>query len=133
MIPLGDLDLRHEITGAVVNMIRYRRGCTKRIYSARVAGRNSNMTVVFYQGQAAEEVCMPRPPLSIHYIHLIIQVWRHELGRYVMFRCGKSPAFRRLLGFDFDPAIRIWSRFMLRRPQVIYTPRFSMTVDAFFR
>jgi hypothetical protein len=58
MIPLGDLDLRHEITGAVVN-IRYRRGCTKRIYSARVDGRNSNMTVVFYQGQAAEEVCMP--------------------------------------------------------------------------
>ncbi|KAJ6592695.1 hypothetical protein B0H19DRAFT_1088348 [Mycena capillaripes] len=67
MIPLGDLDLRHEVNRGVID-IRRRRGCTARVYSARVDGRDSKMTVALYQGRTAEEV------------------WRLELGRYVTFR-----------------------------------------------
>ncbi|KAJ7142252.1 hypothetical protein C8R44DRAFT_760419 [Mycena epipterygia] len=67
MIPLGDLDLRHEIGGDIVHA-RRRRGYVKRIYHARIEGRNANSTVALYQGQAAEEV------------------WRRELETYSKFR-----------------------------------------------
>jgi hypothetical protein len=53
MIPLGDIDLQHEIR------LNNRTGCVRRVYAARVKGRQSNMTVAMYQGHRAEEVCHP--------------------------------------------------------------------------
>ncbi|KAJ7227994.1 hypothetical protein B0H12DRAFT_235214 [Mycena haematopus] len=58
MIPIGDIDLRHKIrlndkTG-VVDYGRVR-ACIRGIYSARVEGRKSTLTVAIYQGDGAEE------------------------------------------------------------------------------
>lgn len=59
-IPLGDLDLRSEIhldDAGVVN--RYRAvSSARRIYSARIDGRQSDMTVAVYEGENAEGVCL---------------------------------------------------------------------------
>ncbi|KAJ7229298.1 hypothetical protein B0H12DRAFT_231730 [Mycena haematopus] len=60
MIPLGDIDLRREIrlnnTG-VVNL-GPERARARRLYSAKVEGRKSTVTVAMYQGNGAEEVCL---------------------------------------------------------------------------
>ncbi|KAJ7226516.1 hypothetical protein C8J57DRAFT_1252555 [Mycena rebaudengoi] len=58
MIPLGDIDLQYEIrldknTG-VVDRSRERLR-VRRVYSARVEGRESTMTVATYQGHGAED------------------------------------------------------------------------------
>ncbi|KAJ6518423.1 hypothetical protein DFH09DRAFT_1373446 [Mycena vulgaris] len=60
MIPMGDLDLREEIrprhrSGVVYP--REGRASVRRVYSARVHGSKSKMTVAVYQGENAEEVC----------------------------------------------------------------------------
>jgi hypothetical protein len=87
MIPLGDIDLRKEIklnyeTG-VVNE-QYERPRVRRIYSARIEGRNSNVTVAMYQGNGAEEV---------GYILLLydtsgelLQEWRRDIAKYMTVR-----------------------------------------------
>ncbi|KAJ7082483.1 hypothetical protein C8R44DRAFT_894779 [Mycena epipterygia] len=55
-IPLGDVDLRHEIHVDEVGMIHRRQGRpTKRLYSARIDGRSSGMTAAIYQGRNARE------------------------------------------------------------------------------
>jgi hypothetical protein len=61
MIPLGDIDLQHEIRLnkleglAVVD--RQREGASvRRVYSARIDGRNAPTTVAMYEGPGAEEV-----------------------------------------------------------------------------
>jgi hypothetical protein len=58
MIPLGDIDLQHEIrldndTGVVYRQCE--RLGVRRIYSARVGDQST--TVAMYQGHGAEEVC----------------------------------------------------------------------------
>jgi hypothetical protein len=53
MIPLGDIDLQHEIR------LNNRTGSVRRVYAARIEGRQSNVTVAMYQGHRAEEVCHP--------------------------------------------------------------------------
>ncbi|KAJ7928201.1 hypothetical protein B0H13DRAFT_2311740 [Mycena leptocephala] len=58
MIPLGDIDLQYEIrvnndTG-VVDRLPERQG-VRRIYSARIYGRKSRVTVAMYQGESAKE------------------------------------------------------------------------------
>jgi hypothetical protein len=59
MIPLADIDLQYEIrpnNGAgVVNRPRERLR-VRRVYSAKVDHRKSNITVAMYQGEGAEEV-----------------------------------------------------------------------------
>ncbi|KAJ7916099.1 hypothetical protein B0H13DRAFT_2323791 [Mycena leptocephala] len=59
MIPLGDIDLQQEIRldngFAVVNR-RRETARVRCVYSARVHGGNSNVTVAMYQGDSAE-VC----------------------------------------------------------------------------
>ncbi|KAJ7315781.1 hypothetical protein DFH08DRAFT_419741 [Mycena albidolilacea] len=71
VIPLGDIDLRREIsvdrdTGVVV---RQREGtCVRRIYSAKVEGRKSQVTVAIYQGNSAEEE------------------WRRDIAKYMSIR-----------------------------------------------
>ncbi|KAF7366225.1 hypothetical protein MVEN_00499700 [Mycena venus] len=57
-IPLGDIDLQHEIhldndTGGVDRHCE--RARVRRLYSARVQGRQLHMTVAMYQGHGAEE------------------------------------------------------------------------------
>ncbi|KAJ7227978.1 hypothetical protein B0H12DRAFT_1148214 [Mycena haematopus] len=71
MIPMGDIDLRHEIrvdkrTGAV-NYDRHQ-ARVRRMYSARVQGRKSALTVAMYQGNGAEEE------------------WRHDIAKYMAMR-----------------------------------------------
>jgi hypothetical protein len=60
MIPMGDIDLLEEIhlnneTG-VVGCHHSERTRVRRMYSARVDGRKSGVTVAVYQGGGAEEV-----------------------------------------------------------------------------
>jgi hypothetical protein len=59
MIPMGDIDLLEEIclnneTGVVGHHPERTR--VRRMYSARVDGRRSGVTVAMYQGNGAEEV-----------------------------------------------------------------------------
>ncbi|KAJ6530206.1 hypothetical protein B0H19DRAFT_1192443 [Mycena capillaripes] len=59
MISLGDLDLRREIRLESPSGTAHRRSgvvSARRVYSARLHGCNSNMTVVVYQGRNSEEV-----------------------------------------------------------------------------
>ncbi|KAJ7928262.1 hypothetical protein B0H13DRAFT_1007651 [Mycena leptocephala] len=58
MIPLGDIDLQHELRlnkGSAVVGRRCERASVRRVYSARIEGRNAPMTVAMYQGPGAEE------------------------------------------------------------------------------
>jgi hypothetical protein len=59
MIPMGDIDLLEEIhlnneTG-VVGYHRPERTRVRRLYSAKIDGRKSGVTVAIYQGKGAEE------------------------------------------------------------------------------
>ncbi|KAJ7928249.1 hypothetical protein B0H13DRAFT_1007568 [Mycena leptocephala] len=58
MIPLGDIDLQHELRlnkGSAVVGRRCERASVRRVYSARIDGRNAPTTVAMYQGPGAEE------------------------------------------------------------------------------
>ncbi|KAF8181350.1 hypothetical protein K438DRAFT_1182355 [Mycena galopus ATCC 62051] len=56
IIPLGDIYLRHEIQEIQGIVYRQReQGCVRRVYSAKVEGRKSSMTVVMYQGAGTED------------------------------------------------------------------------------
>ncbi|KAJ7472527.1 hypothetical protein FB451DRAFT_298393 [Mycena latifolia] len=70
MIPLGDLDLRNEI--CLDSGVVYRRWNSMRsvrcMYSARIHGSKSPMTVTLYQGENAEEE------------------WHHDVSRYSYLR-----------------------------------------------
>jgi hypothetical protein len=60
MIPMGDINLLEEIrlnneTG-FVGRHQPERTRVRRVYSAKIDGRNSGVTVAVYQGKGAEEV-----------------------------------------------------------------------------
>ncbi|KAJ7036938.1 hypothetical protein C8F04DRAFT_457417 [Mycena alexandri] len=58
MIPIGDIDLQKELTVNKESWVLGRRrkhNCARRVYSAKIDGRNSNVTVAVYQGDGAEE------------------------------------------------------------------------------
>ncbi|KAF7377074.1 hypothetical protein MSAN_00125900 [Mycena sanguinolenta] len=60
MIPMGDIDLRRQIrvderTGVAYSRPR-ERACVPRLYSAKVKGQKSTLTVAMYQGDGAEQV-----------------------------------------------------------------------------
>jgi hypothetical protein len=60
MIPMGEIDLQHEIRVGNESGLVYRQpqsGHARRMYSAKVEGRRSSMTAAIYQGNGAEEVC----------------------------------------------------------------------------
>ncbi|KAF7340631.1 hypothetical protein MSAN_02135000 [Mycena sanguinolenta] len=71
MIPMGDIDLRHEIrvdnSTGVLNYHR-QRAHVRRLYSAKVEGRKSTLTVAMYQGHGAEEK------------------WRQDIAKYMSMR-----------------------------------------------
>ncbi|KAJ7042254.1 hypothetical protein C8F04DRAFT_1077144 [Mycena alexandri] len=62
-IPMGDIDLQRQLrpdelrfdnsTGVVGH--KRRRSCVRRVYSGKVEGRNSDMTVAMYDGDTAEQ------------------------------------------------------------------------------
>jgi hypothetical protein len=59
VIPLGDLNLVHRIgSGDGPRLVGRRQGraSQRRMYTARIHGFPSSMTVVVYQGHSAEEV-----------------------------------------------------------------------------
>ncbi|KAF7377041.1 hypothetical protein MSAN_00122200 [Mycena sanguinolenta] len=76
MIPMGDIDLRHEIrldNFMVVVGHRRKQERVRRLYSAKVEGRKSTLTVAIYQGEDAEQEW--RSDLA-KYIHPnIVQIW----------------------------------------------------------
>ncbi|KAJ7227982.1 hypothetical protein B0H12DRAFT_1328542 [Mycena haematopus] len=56
MIPIGDIDLQREIRlNSYTGVVDRERACNGRVYSARVEGRKSTLTVAMYQGNGAEE------------------------------------------------------------------------------
>lgn len=62
---MGDIDLRNEIrlnNGS--GLVRRRRtlNSVRRMYSAKIHGRDSDMTVALYQGNNSEEVGCHLPP-----------------------------------------------------------------------
>ncbi|KAF7340626.1 hypothetical protein MSAN_02134500 [Mycena sanguinolenta] len=97
MIPMGDIDLRYPIRVDERTGVAYsrppERACARRLYSAKVDGRNSTLTVAVYQGNGAEEE------------------WRREIAKYMSLRhpniiqmCGaaSSGAIHALLFNDGD-------------------------------
>ncbi|KAJ6467563.1 hypothetical protein C8R47DRAFT_814242 [Mycena vitilis] len=78
-IPLGDLDLRLEVSGkyGVVNLRRGGNTARRRLYSARVHGVPSDLSAVVYQGRTAQEE------------------WCRDIERYSGIR---HPTFAQLFG-----------------------------------
>ncbi|KAJ6452403.1 hypothetical protein C8R45DRAFT_1083360 [Mycena sanguinolenta] len=73
MIPLGDIDLRHEIRvdpGTGISNSKRGQACVRRMHSAkaRIDGRKSRVTVAMYQGNGAEEE------------------WRQDIAKYMSMR-----------------------------------------------
>ncbi|KAJ6462926.1 hypothetical protein C8R45DRAFT_1220423 [Mycena sanguinolenta] len=73
MIPIGDIDLRHQIRVDECTGVAYsqrQRACVRRVHSgrARIDGRSSKVTVVMYQGNDAEEE------------------WRRDIAKYMSLR-----------------------------------------------
>ncbi|KAF7337073.1 hypothetical protein MVEN_02144500 [Mycena venus] len=68
MIPLGDIDLQHEIHIDNSRGLVNRRGQVRRVFAAKIEGRRSIMTVSMYQGEGAEEQ------------------WRRDIGKYMSIR-----------------------------------------------
>ncbi|KAJ7033914.1 hypothetical protein C8F04DRAFT_1395766 [Mycena alexandri] len=57
-IPMGDIDLQQElIVTRPAGLVSHRRArnCVRRVYSAKINGRNKNLTVAMYEGDGAEE------------------------------------------------------------------------------
>ncbi|KAJ7168920.1 hypothetical protein C8R46DRAFT_242634 [Mycena filopes] len=58
MIPLGDIDLQQQLSiesGSGIIGRRRERRCVRRVHSANIGGRGSNVTVAMYEGNRAEE------------------------------------------------------------------------------
>ncbi|KAJ6526838.1 hypothetical protein DFH09DRAFT_1095032 [Mycena vulgaris] len=71
MIPLSDIDLQDEISPNYSTGVVYRepgQAYVRRIYSARVAGQKSKVTVAMYEGNGAEEK------------------WREDIAKYMSLR-----------------------------------------------
>ncbi|KAJ7168819.1 hypothetical protein C8R46DRAFT_240041 [Mycena filopes] len=71
MIPWGDIDLQRDLSVNTDSGVIDRRGelnCVRRVYSAKVDGRSSDVTVAVYQGNGAQEE------------------WRRDIATYVSMR-----------------------------------------------
>ncbi|KAF8129393.1 hypothetical protein K438DRAFT_1999924 [Mycena galopus ATCC 62051] len=86
-IPLGDLDLRKEIRldeYGVVNRVHGQRAA-RRIYTARVEGKQSDMTVALYQGEHAQQV-VPFTPGHGDPGNYFVKTWKSDLEKYTGLR-----------------------------------------------
>ncbi|KAJ7717394.1 hypothetical protein B0H16DRAFT_1897984 [Mycena metata] len=73
MIPMGDIDLQQELmvneeSGVIDRRLGHERSCVRRVYSAKVDGRNTDLTVAMYEGDGAEEA------------------WQQDVGMYMSLR-----------------------------------------------
>ncbi|KAJ7168969.1 hypothetical protein C8R46DRAFT_1092955 [Mycena filopes] len=79
MIPLGDIDLQQQLSvesGSGIIGRRRERRCIRRVYSANIDGRRSNVTVAMYQGDGAEEDWREDVKMYLAVRHPnIVQVW----------------------------------------------------------
>ncbi|KAJ7044392.1 hypothetical protein C8F04DRAFT_1250350 [Mycena alexandri] len=79
MIPMGDIDLQKELTVNKESWVlgcRRERTCVRRVYSAVINGRNSNVTVAVYQGDGAEEHWEQDAEVYMSVRHPnVIQIW----------------------------------------------------------
>ncbi|KAJ7890005.1 hypothetical protein B0H13DRAFT_2277151 [Mycena leptocephala] len=76
MIPMGEIDLQHEIrVGNESGLIYHQHhlGHARRMYSAKVEGRESSRTVAIHQGNGAE------------------QEWRRDVASYMTLRHPVIP------------------------------------------
>jgi hypothetical protein len=100
MIAMGDIDLRRQLhvdldewlvsddTGIVRR--ERRRGCVRRVYSARIGDRKTDMTVVVFEGGTAEQVkCLKLggPECNIE----VVQERRQDVAIYSGHRQAHSP------------------------------------------
>ncbi|KAJ7745106.1 hypothetical protein B0H16DRAFT_1558859 [Mycena metata] len=76
-IPIGDLNLQHELDVSLVRRATRDPGSVRRVYSVRIHGYSSSMTAAVYQGKNAEER------------------WRQDVARYSWLR---HPNFLQLFG-----------------------------------
>ncbi|KAF7345765.1 hypothetical protein MVEN_01597100 [Mycena venus] len=88
ILPMGDIDLQHEIhlnnvTGVVD--CRNKRASVRRVYSAKLDGRQSTVTVAMYEGHDAEEE------------------WREDIDRYADVR---HPNILQIYGISSTTNIR---------------------------
>ena len=77
--PAGGIDLRREIKlNRQTSVVERQRGSIRSVYSARIEGRKSDMTVALYQGDGAEEVCLAT------YNNMVFtagQEWRQHISK----------------------------------------------------
>ncbi|KAJ7025822.1 hypothetical protein C8F04DRAFT_1127202 [Mycena alexandri] len=99
-ITMGDIELRsqlhvdsnewrvHEDTGIVHH--ERRRGCVRRVYSAKVGHHKADMTVVMFEGDRAEQVkCSESGECG--YITEVLQEWAQNIATYSGLRQAHSP------------------------------------------
>jgi hypothetical protein len=95
MIPMGEIDLQHEIRAGNEPGLVYRQhqlGHARRMYSAKVEGRRSSKTVAIYRGDHAEEVgqiCS----FSLISPDSVLQEWRRDIANYMAVRSVSYKAF----------------------------------------
>jgi hypothetical protein len=89
---VGDIDLLREIRLDITGVVDHRRERprVRRVYTAKIEGRKSDVTVAIYQGEGAQEVCdiILLAGLSDY----PLQEWREDIGRYARLRYGKNSA-----------------------------------------
>ncbi|KAJ7017338.1 hypothetical protein C8F04DRAFT_1156593 [Mycena alexandri] len=90
-ISIEDIDLQRELivnkgSGAIDRRLgRERIGRVRRMYSAKIEGRNSDVTVAMYEGAGAEEVS--RTVSSMQTVcDPVLEDWRRDVERYLSLR-----------------------------------------------
>ncbi|KAJ6452771.1 hypothetical protein C8R45DRAFT_1193456, partial [Mycena sanguinolenta] len=119
-IPLGDIDLQCEIRLDVrLNVVdRWReRTCVQRIYTTKIEGRTSDMTVAMYQGNTAEEE------------------WREGVSILSALRYKQALAASKftVIEFAWHPGIPTFSNSMAWRVHPVYMLRYTMVARYWIR
>jgi hypothetical protein len=124
-IPVGDIDLLREIRLENTGITDYGREGprVRRVYTAKIEDRKSNVTVAIYQGEGAQEVWYII--ILAGFSHYPSQEWREDMERYSRLRYGKSML--RTHNFTFV-GIRIWFSYAVSQIRQRCMLRCSMTV-----
>ncbi|KAF7377015.1 hypothetical protein MSAN_00119500 [Mycena sanguinolenta] len=133
MIPLADIDLRHEIrwnNSTVVVDHRCKQTRVRRLYSAEVEGRKSTLTVAIYQGDDAEQVhgilLSACGSLQINCVGMAERSYKLYVHAASFLIATLSFLPTRAL------VIQILFRSVVLQVQTGYTPRFSMMISSRF-
>ncbi|KAF7340614.1 hypothetical protein MSAN_02133100 [Mycena sanguinolenta] len=121
MIPLADIDLRHEIRldnsmGAAYSRPR-ERARVRRLYSAKIEGRKSTLTVAMYQGDNAEQILSLSDTFCIIikspilqrfiYMHAVIKISQYEIVFYVLRFLILPQEINNYLKSEFQRGLRL--------------------------